>query len=115
MDAGLNLFNLKKAFGNQNYTIAELSYRDKILNHPLINGLWTMGPAFVIVVNTKTWAFEMVTGESDSISGFNIDEIMNLQGKFLMDFPVENSKEIFSKREKDIIAFRIAFMHSRNH
>jgi len=90
MDAGLNLFNLKKAFGNQNYTIAELSYRDKILNHPLINGLWTMGPAFVIVVNTKTWAFEMVTGESDSISGFNNDEIMNLQGKFLIDFPVEN-------------------------
>ena len=90
MNEGLNLFNLKKAFGNQNYTIAETSIRDKILNHPLINGLWTLGPAFLIVANTKTWLFEMVTGESESISGFTIDEIVNLQGKFLMDFPIEN-------------------------
>lgn len=90
MNTGLNIFNLRKAFGNQNYSVSELSYRDKIFNNPLINGLWTMGHAFVIVANTNTWTFEMVTGDSEQISGFTNEEIMSLQGKFLMDFPVEN-------------------------
>lgn len=90
MERELNLFTLKKAFGEQNYTIAELSYRDKILNHPLIKGLWTMGPSFVIVTNTNTWQFELVTGDSQLISGFSNEEIMKMQGKFLLEFPVEN-------------------------
>ena len=80
---------LKKSFGVKQYRISDTLYKEKIMDHPLINGIWTIGPSFTLVANTQNWSIDMVTGESELITGFSNEEILQLQGKFVLDFPVE--------------------------
>lgn len=90
MNLDRKLVALKKSFGNHSYHFPDAELRDKILNHPLFNGLWTIGPSFSIIANTNNWIIEHVAGDCEIISGFSCEEIMQLQGKFIMEFPVEN-------------------------
>jgi DNA-binding CsgD family transcriptional regulator len=94
MKGNISFFAFKKSFGDQNYIIEDPNYREKILNHPLVQGLWTIGPSFSIIVNTHSWNFELVTGDCKRISGYSCQEIMDMQGKFVLEFPVEEHGQV---------------------
>lgn len=89
MDLDRKITALKKSFGNHYHNYPDIELRDKIINHPLFNGLWTIGPSFSIIANTNNWKIENVAGDCEILSGFTREEIMQLQGKFVMEFPIE--------------------------
>lgn len=84
------LTTMKKAFGKQNYQIFDDEYKSKLLNHPLINGIYTVGRSFVIVANTNNWLLEVVTGDTVQISGYTKQEICTLGAEFIMNFAIKD-------------------------
>lgn len=83
------LITLKNAFGKQDYLIFNEAYKKQLLDHPLVNGLFTIGNAFVIVANTFNWEFELVTGQVEKVTGYTAAEIMDLKADFVMNFPLK--------------------------
>lgn len=78
--------DIAKAFGKQNYVIYQKDYNRKLLEHPLISGLWTVGRCFSIIANTHSWQTEMVTGDSIEVSGYSREEVLNGHAQFVAQF-----------------------------
>lgn len=89
MSSTVAFYDLKKSFGNRDYQITDPYYREKIMNHALFQLLWTPGPSFTLVANTKTWKIEMAAGDSKKLTGYSNNEILELQENFVLKFPVE--------------------------
>jgi DNA-binding CsgD family transcriptional regulator len=83
------LIPIKKAFGKQHYRIKNTAHREKILNHPLINNLYSVGKSFAIIANTNTWEIESVTGDTKDLTGYTAEEIYHMGGEFVMSFTVQ--------------------------
>lgn len=90
MKERLTQIDLAKAYGKHSYQILDLNYREKILNHPLVQGLFTIGKYFVIVGNVKTWKTEFLGGDIEDITGFGYKEIKQREADFLMTFATQN-------------------------
>ncbi len=88
------LIPIKKALGNQKYLVNDVDYREKLLNNPIINGLFTVGKSFVILANTFDWSIVAVTGDSLEISGYTNKEIQNMGGEFVMNFTVQEHLQV---------------------
>ena len=88
------LIPIKKAFGKQHYRIKNNAHREKFLNHPLINSLYSIGKSFAIIANTNTWEIESVTGDSKALTGYNTEEIYNMGGEFVMSFTVPEHLQV---------------------
>jgi DNA-binding CsgD family transcriptional regulator len=88
------LISFKKAFGKQNYLIKNDNYKEKILNHPLFNDLYSIGRSFVIIANTSSWEIVAVTGDSEGITGYKNDEIFNLGGEFVLSFSIQEHLQL---------------------
>ncbi len=92
-----NITDMKKAFGKQEYLIRETDYIGAVKQSPLINGLWTVGNWFSFVSNTHTWDLELVSGNSQEITGFSNEEIIRMNSRFVTgliyneDFPFVNN------------------------
>ncbi|WP_430935956.1 response regulator transcription factor [Saccharicrinis sp. 156] len=84
-----DLMAFKKVFGKQNYQILDDNYKSKLMNHPLINGIFTTGKSFVIIANTHEWSIELVTGDTMSLTGYNNEELLSMGGKFTLDYPIK--------------------------
>lgn len=82
------LIPIKKAFGRQHYLIKNEIHREKFLNHPLVNTLYSIGKSFAVIANTSNWKIEAVTGNSKDLTGYTTDEIHNMGGEFVMNFTV---------------------------
>jgi DNA-binding CsgD family transcriptional regulator len=82
------LTTLKKAFGKQHYHVMNDAWKAKLLRHPLIKGVFTVGKSFIIVANTFNWDIEIVTGDTLSLTGYSKDEISRLKGEFVMSYPI---------------------------
>jgi DNA-binding CsgD family transcriptional regulator len=88
------LIPIKKAFGKQNYLIQDAIHREKILNHPLFNTLYSVGKSFVVVGNTSNWKIEAVTGDSKELTGYTAEEIYNMGGEFVMNYTVPEHLQV---------------------
>lgn len=88
------LIPIKKAFGKQHYRIKNAVHREKILTHPLINNLYSVGKSFAIIANTSNWEIEAVTGDSTDLTGYTAEEIYNMGGEFLMNFTVPEHLQV---------------------
>lgn len=80
------LLSLKKAFGNQSYWIVDEMHKKQLLDHPLVNGLFTIGRSFVIIANTYNWDLELITGDSLSLTGYTSEEIKDMSGEFVVNY-----------------------------
>lgn len=89
MEKRLELFDLVKAFGKQDYVILDSHYKSKLANHPLVRALWTVGSHFVLVSNMQTWDTELVTGDIREISGYSKQEAEDLKAEFAIRFSAE--------------------------
>jgi len=89
VDKQIQVFDLVKAFGKQDFVILDNQYKTRLANHPLVRTLWTVGKHFVLVGNTQNWEVELVTGDSQSITGYSKKEIEALKAEFLMRFTIE--------------------------
>ncbi len=91
------LLSLKKAFGNQSYWIVDEMHKKQMLEHPLVNGLFTIGRSFVIIANTFNWDLELITGDTLSLTGFTAEEIRAMQGDFVVNYmDAEHAEHMFS-------------------
>src|SRR5690554_7785119 len=88
------LIPIKKAFGKQHYLIKDAIHREKLLNHPLINHLYSVGKSFAIIANTSNWKIETVTGDSTELTGYTSDEIYELGGRFIMNYTVPEHLQV---------------------
>ena len=89
MNSANTFLDLKRSFGNQDYQIADPYYRERIMNHALFQSIWTAGPSFTLVANTKTWKIETIAGDCEKLTGFSGEEILRLQEKFVLNFAIE--------------------------
>ena len=88
------LIPIKKAFGKQHYRIKNAVHREKILNHPLINNIYSVGKSFAIIANTSNWGIEAVTGDSTDLTGYTTEEIYKMGGEFLMNYTVQEHLQV---------------------
>ncbi|GJM30929.1 MAG: hypothetical protein DHS20C17_35640 [Cyclobacteriaceae bacterium] len=92
MGRQLQVFDLVKAFGRQDFQILDSQYKTRLANHPLVRALWTVGRYFVVVSNMQTWDTELVTGDCEAISGYSADEVAALKAEFAMNFPLQQDQ-----------------------
>lgn len=92
MSEDLQVSDLAKAFGKQDYVILDSRYKTKLANHPLVRGLWTIGRYFVIVGNMKNLNTELVSGDCFGISGYDQEEIQKLNAQFIIQFTVPDEQ-----------------------
>ena len=86
MTRQLEVIDLAKAFGKQDFQILDSQYKTKLANHPLVRGLWTIGRYFVLASNMQTWDIELVSGECFQLTGYQPEEVESLKAQFMMDY-----------------------------
>jgi DNA-binding CsgD family transcriptional regulator len=89
MTKQLEVIDLAKAFGKQNFVIQDGQYKTKLANHPLVQGLWTVGRYFVLVSNTHTWNTELVSGDCLQITGHQPEEVESMNAEFVMNYTIQ--------------------------
>jgi DNA-binding CsgD family transcriptional regulator len=105
----LSQLDLAKAFGKHQYQIMDLNYREKILNHPLVKGLFTIGKYFVMVGNMKTMKIEYLGGDCKEITGFTESEINKRHAEFLMSFAIPEDLHFIL----EVVKIAIQYLQSR--
>lgn len=78
-----NFLDIFRAIGKNDYVVYEKDYLDTLKDNPIIKGLWSAGPWFCFVANTFTKKIELVSGESQRVIGYNQDEIIKLNERFI--------------------------------
>lgn len=86
MTRQLEVIDLAKAFGKQDFQILDSQYKTKLANHPLVRGLWTIGRYFVLASNMQTWDIELVSGDCFQLTGYQPEEVESLKAQFMMDY-----------------------------
>jgi len=105
----LSQVDLAKAFGKHQYQILDMNYREKILNHPLVRGLFTIGNYFVMVGNIKSMKIEFLGGNCKEISGYTEVEINKRQAEFLMSFAVPDDLHF----NLEVVKIAIQYLQNR--
>lgn len=85
----LTPLDLSKAFGKHQYQLIDANYREKILNHPLVKELFSIGNYFVLVANMKSMEIEFLGGKYQEITGYTEAEIKQRHAEFMMSFAIE--------------------------
>lgn len=85
----LDVIDLTKAFGKQDFLILDGHYKTKLANHPLVRGLWTIGRYFVMVSNTHTWEIELVSGDCLHLTGYSPEEVEVMKAQFIMNYTTD--------------------------
>ncbi len=80
--------DIARAFGKQDYIIYEKDYKEQLLRKLNETSLWAAGKCFSLIGNTNTWRTEMVTGKSLEVSGYEKEEVLNLNAQFVVQFIV---------------------------
>lgn len=92
MTKAVTPIDLAKAYGKHDYQILDANYKAKIFNHPLVQGLFTVGNYFVLVGNMKTMKTEFIGGGIEQITGFNKTEAAKRNAEFLLSFAVPEDR-----------------------
>jgi len=109
MKKTLNQIDLAKAYGKHNYHITDLNYREKIINHPIVQGLFTIGNYAVMVGNMKTWQTEYLSGDWIGITEYSESEIKKRGAEFLMNFVVEDAQAF----NMEVVKLSIRYLQQR--
>ena len=86
MSQSLEVVDLAKAFGKQDFVILDQRYKTHLAQHPLVRGLWTVGRYFVLVGNMQNLKTEFISGDCTRITGYSCQEIESLDAQFVMQF-----------------------------
>ena len=97
--------DLAKAYGKHDYHILDADYRTKIFNHPLVQGLYTVGNYFVLVGNMKTMKTEYIGGDIEYITGYNNSEAIKRDAEFLINFAIPEDNNLNIKAVQSAIKY----------
>lgn len=103
------VIDLAKAFGKQNFIIYDGQYKTKLANHPLVQGLWTVGRYFVLVSNMQTWDTELVSGDCLQITGYQPEEIESMKAEFIMNYSIQSDISF----NLNVVKLGMQYLHQR--
>ena len=107
--ADFSSIDISKAFGKHDYQIRDCNYKEKLMKHPIIQGLFTIGDYFIMASNMHTMMIEYLGGECEKVTGYANNEILKLQGDFFPGFTTpEDTKFIL-----EVISIAIQYHQSR--
>lgn len=111
MTKPLEVIDLAKAFGKQDFLILDNEYQTKLANHPLVRGLWTIGRYFVMVSNMQTWNIELVSGDCLQLTGYEPEEIESMKAQFIMNYTTDTDTPFCL----NVVKLGMQYLHQRPH